>query len=220
MAMKGYSAFPKAPAIPQNLTIRLFSVISRILVGKGFYPSAEKQLVYSTSKADWGRYCYMDAPYRRKLNVWRKSLSAAVRLPTTNTKTIKVRRTRHAGHCRRIKGGLISDVLLWNSSHGRTKVGRPTRTYIQQLSVNTGCNLEDLSGAMNDRDGSRERVWVCRASNVTWSWSCLNILSSLNLFTIPRMPSKLSSIFAYNFKSSTENWWLIFFMFYTNSLCL
>ena len=29
------------------------------------------------------------------------------------TKTIQVRRTRHAGHCRRSKDELISDVLLW-----------------------------------------------------------------------------------------------------------
>ena len=36
-----------------NLTIRLFSVISRTLVGGGSYPSAEVQLVYSTAPADW-----------------------------------------------------------------------------------------------------------------------------------------------------------------------
>ena len=37
-----------------NLTIRLFSVISRtlVLLGEGSYPSAEKQSVYSTAPAD------------------------------------------------------------------------------------------------------------------------------------------------------------------------
>ena len=35
-----------------NVIIRLFSVISRTLVGGG-YPSAEKQSVYSTAPADW-----------------------------------------------------------------------------------------------------------------------------------------------------------------------
>ena len=49
------------------------------------------------------------------------------------TKTIKVRRTRQAGHCWRSRDELISDVLLWIPSHGRAKVGRPARTYIQQL---------------------------------------------------------------------------------------
>ena len=49
------------------------------------------------------------------------------------TKTIKVRRTRHAGHCWRSKDKLISDVLLWNPSHGRAKTGRPARTYIHPI---------------------------------------------------------------------------------------
>ena len=35
-----------------KISIRLFSVISRTLVG-GSYPSAEKPLVYSTAPADW-----------------------------------------------------------------------------------------------------------------------------------------------------------------------
>ena len=49
------------------------------------------------------------------------------------TKTIQVRRTRHAGHCWRSRDELISDVLLWTPTHGRAKAGRPARTYIQQL---------------------------------------------------------------------------------------
>ena len=40
------------------------------------------------------------------------------------TKTIQVRRTRHAGHCWRSRDELISDVLLWTPSHGREKAGR------------------------------------------------------------------------------------------------
>ena len=60
------------------------------------------------------------------------------------TKTIKVRRTIHAGHYWRSKDELISDVLLWTPSHGRAKIGRPARTYIQQLCADTGCSLEDL----------------------------------------------------------------------------
>ena len=35
------------------LTIRLFSVINRILVGRVYYPSAKMQLVYSTALAVW-----------------------------------------------------------------------------------------------------------------------------------------------------------------------
>ena len=58
------------------------------------------------------------------------------------TKTTQVRRIRHAGHCRSSKDELISDILLWTPSHG--KAGRPARTYIQQLSADTGYSLEDL----------------------------------------------------------------------------
>ena len=47
------------------------------------------------------------------------------------TKTIKIRRTKHAGHCRRSRDELISDVLLWTPLHRRAKAGRPARTYIQ-----------------------------------------------------------------------------------------
>ena len=86
------------------------------------------------------------------------------------TKTIQVRRTRHAGHCWRSKDELISDVLLWTPTYCRTKAGRPARTYIQQLCEDTGCNPEDLPGAMNDWEKWRERVRDIRAGGTTWWW--------------------------------------------------
>ena len=58
------------------------------------------------------------------------------------TKTIQVRRTRHAGHSWRSRNELISDVLLWNPTYGRAKSGRPARTYIQQLCEDTGVGLK------------------------------------------------------------------------------
>ena len=86
------------------------------------------------------------------------------------TKTIQVRRTRHAGHCWRSKDELISDVLLWTPTYGCARVGRPARTYIQQLCEDTGCNPEDLPEAMNDREKWRERVKDIRAGGATWWW--------------------------------------------------
>ena len=68
------------------------------------------------------------------------------------------RKLSNTVHCWRSKEELISDILLWTPAHRRTKVGRPVRTYLQQLCNDTGCSLEDLPGAMNDRDGWRERV--------------------------------------------------------------
>ena len=49
------------------------------------------------------------------------------------TKTIQVRRTRHAGHCWRSRDELISDVLLWTPTHGRAKAGRPAQTYYVRI---------------------------------------------------------------------------------------
>ena len=74
------------------------------------------------------------------------------------TKTIKVCRARHAGHCWKSRDELISDVLLWTPSHSRAKAGRPARTYIQQLCEDTGCSPEDMPEAMNDREEWRERL--------------------------------------------------------------
>ena len=90
------------------------------------------------------------------------------------TKTIKVRRTRHTGNCWRSRDELISDVLLWNPSHGRAKAGWPVRTYIQQLCKDTAYSPENLPEAMNNREEWRERVRDIRASGTTrwWCWLC------------------------------------------------
>ena len=90
--------------------------------------------------------------------------------PTPITKTIQVRRARHAGHRCRSRDELISDVLLWTTTYGRAKAGRPAWTYIQQLCENTGCSPKDLPEAMNDREKWRESVRDIRASGTTWWW--------------------------------------------------
>ena len=78
------------------------------------------------------------------------------------SKTIQIRQTRHAGH------ELISDVLPWTPSLGRAGVWWPAITYLQQLSTDSGCCLEDLPEAIDDRDEWRERVRETRASGTTW----------------------------------------------------
>ena len=92
--------------------------------------------------------------------------AAAVRPPTT--KTIKIRRTRHAVHCWRSRDELISNVLLRTPSHGREKAGWLAQTYIQQLCADTGCSPEDLLEVMDDREGWRERVRDIRTDTATW----------------------------------------------------
>ena len=96
------------------------------------------------------------------------------------TKTIQVRRTRHAGHCWRSRVELIRDVLLWTPSHSWAKAGRPARTYIQQICKDTGWSPED---AMNDREGWRERVRDIRADGTT-RWWYLNKLKTICLHRV------------------------------------
>ena len=72
----------------------------------------------------------LDGNYTRMFRaILNKSKTAAK--PPPITKTIQVRRTRHAGHCWRSKEELISDVLLWTPSLRRTKARRSARTFIQ-----------------------------------------------------------------------------------------
>ena len=55
-------------------------------------------------------------------------------------------------------------------AYGQAKVGRPARTYIQQLCEDTGCSPKDLPKAMNDWEKWRERVRDIHASGTTWWW--------------------------------------------------
>ena len=86
------------------------------------------------------------------------------------TKTIQVRRTRHAGHCWRSRDEFISDELLWTPLYVRSKARWLARKYILQLCEDTGCSSEDLPEAMSDREKWREKVRDIRAGGTTWWW--------------------------------------------------
>ena len=53
----------------------------------------------------------------------------------------------------REEGTSSCDVLLWTSSYGRAKAGRPARTYIQQFCDDRGYSSEDRLEAMDIREG-------------------------------------------------------------------
>ena len=76
------------------------------------------------------------------------------------TKTIQVRRTRHAGHCWRSKDELISDVLLWTSIYGQAK---RARTYIRHLCEDTGCSPEDQLVEIGRSGGRGSEISVLAA---------------------------------------------------------
>ena len=119
----------------------------------------------------------LDGNYTRMLRAimnksWRQHLTKQQlygHLPPI-MKTIKIRWTRHAGHCWRSRDELISDVLLWTPSHGRAKAVRPAQTYIQQLCADMVCNPENLPKAMDNREVWQERVKNIRADRETSWW--------------------------------------------------
>ena len=64
MAMKGYSTFPKAPAL-QDLTIRFFSVISRTLVVGGGLPLCRGAVSVFYSPSRLGKILFFSANVTR-----------------------------------------------------------------------------------------------------------------------------------------------------------
>ena len=82
------------------------------------------------------------------------------------SQTIKIQRMRFAGHVWRNKNEFASNVLLWQPSHGKQDPGRPKRTFIYQLADDTGCNAQELSNAMNNKEDWRKCVLQCRASSI------------------------------------------------------
>ena len=114
-----------------NFTIRLFTVLSRTLMG-GSYPSAAKQSVYSSAPADWAKGCLLIGNYTRILcTFWtnqrnRKKQKLYSYLPLIS-QTIQIRRASHAGHREKIKDDLINDVLVWTRIHGDINVSRPAK---------------------------------------------------------------------------------------------
>ena len=94
------------------------------------------------------------------------------------SKTIQTRWARHVGHCWINKDKLISNVLLWTLSHRCARVVWPAITYLQQLCSDTGCRMEDLLRAIDDRDEWWERVMEIRASGTPWWWLFFYTFSS------------------------------------------
>ena len=94
------------------------------------------------------------------------------------TKTIQIRRTRHAGHCWRRRDELISSILLWTPSHGQVKVGRPAvpiqdvalKTYRERWTIERGGRRgsgRSVLAVRHDDDESYSFVlsWTLEKSN-------------------------------------------------------
>ena len=148
--------------LPENLKINFFRAAVESVLANG---STTWTLTSSLEKKLDGAYTRM---LRAALNISWKEHPTNKRLYNNIpqfSKTIRQQRLRFAGHCWRSKQELASDVLLWQPSHGRQAPGRPKKTYVDQLTDDTGCRIEELPNAMNDRSSWKKRVIDCRASS-------------------------------------------------------
>ena len=107
------------------------------------------------------------------------------------TKTIKIRQTRHAGHCWRSRDELISDVLLWTPSEGQAMAGWLSQTYIQQLCADMRAGeRESMTSVLmtrHDDDGIKylgeiykkcvvSRFFACIPSMIQWIVRTLKVV--------------------------------------------
>ena len=83
------------------------------------------------------------------------------------SKTMQVRRTRHAGHWWRSRDKLISDVLLWTRSHGQAKAEQPARTYSRSVRIRDVAQRTCQKRWTIGRSGERERVRDIYAGGTT-----------------------------------------------------
>ena len=106
--------------------------------------------------------CFLSELHKNSMNNLEQILEALWPL-TSHLKNNPSKMNKTCRHCWRTKDELIRDG---------TSVGWPTRTFPHHLCTDAGCSLEDLSGAMDDRDRWRERFRGICASSVTW-WEYL-----------------------------------------------
>ena len=61
-------------------------------------------------------------------------------------------------HSRPSTTELVNNLLVWIPKHGCTQVDPPYKTYINQLALDTGMQINILNNAMEDRNVWRQRV--------------------------------------------------------------
>jgi hypothetical protein len=147
------------------------SNLSRVLKIKLFLATVESVLLYgcetwtmttSTQRSLDGCYTRL---LRSALDVsWKDYIPNTAlygNLPQVTTK-IRERRLKFAGHCRRTKDQVVSDLVLWKPTQGIRKPGRPIKTYTNLLCDDTNLKCEDIDSCMQDR-----RIWRA-ITNVRW----------------------------------------------------
>ena len=140
-------------------------------IKRSFFPSSSH-----VDTAIWMQY--MDANWTYRETAWWQlhknidggSTPQSSSCTATYHPSRKVRQTRHVGHCWRSGDEHVSDIFPWTPSHVRAKAGWPAKIHVQQLCADTGCSLEDLPEAMDDREECWERFKEIPAGGATWWW--------------------------------------------------
>ena len=65
---------------------------------------------------------------------------------------IRCRFLKFAGHCLRRDDEVVSDLVLWEPTHGTRRRGRPPESYIRNLERETGIPACEMKVAMMNRD--------------------------------------------------------------------
>ena len=92
------------------------------------------------------------------------------------TKTVLVRRTRHAGHYWRSKDELISDILLWTPSHGKI------RTTSQKLYTISLCRYRMQPGRPTRSDGRLRRVTGEGQGDSCWRYNMMMMMMTIHIY--------------------------------------
>ena len=76
------------------------------------------------------------------------------------------------------RAAFVSPLAIYSlrsPCNGHTSIGRPMRTYIDQLCVDVGCLPEDLPDALQDRNGWRQKVMSVLVMMIIChnDWCCL-----------------------------------------------
>ena len=123
----------------------------------------------------------MNKPCRTQLE---KQEWSDVLIWTPSHGTASDRWTRQVGHSWRSKDKLKSYILLSTPSHGHASVGWPRTIYLQQLCTDTGCSLEDLLGARDDKDKWQDRAREICASCMIWWYIYIHIYNIIIIIII------------------------------------
>ena len=107
---------------------------------------------------------------RKVLNVsWKQHLTNQQLYGTVPplSSTIRQRRLKFAGHSVRQKDQNVSELVLWEPTHGTKSKGGQSKTFVDTLKEDTGCtSAEEIKSCMEDRDVWREIVSRCSVKNV------------------------------------------------------